>query len=218
MEVGHVAPDPVERARILDAAYRLLADTGDRTLSVTEVLDAAGLSTRALYRHFESKDALMLALFRRDSERLNARLQAAVDAAPTPRAALVGWIEGTLQVVADPRLRQRVLVFSSDAVTRARGIQAERHRIQEIQADALARIIAAGIEDGSFPWAVLPADARAIRAALGEALLEQINGLAVVPPHEAAADLADFVLRALGAERMPRGERPSRTAPAVPPA
>jgi AcrR family transcriptional regulator len=199
-----VAPDPVEQARILDAAYRLLADTGGRSLSVTDVLDAAGLSTRALYRHFESKDALLLALYRRDTERLDARLQAAADAAPTPRAALVGWIEGTLDVVADPRRRQRVLVFSSEAVTRAQGITAERHRSQETQAEALASIIAAGVADGSFPWAVLPADARAIRAALGEALLEQINGLAAVRPEEAAADLADFALRALGGVPGPR--------------
>jgi AcrR family transcriptional regulator len=197
-----VATDPTERARILDAAYAILAANTGGSLSVTEVLDAAGLSTRALYRHFESKDALLLALFRRDAERLNARLEAAVRAAPTPRAALVGWIEGTLRVVADPRSRQRVLVFSSEEVTRARGISAERHRLQEVQAEAISRIVAAGRADGSFPWAVLPADARAIRAALGEALLEQINGLASLPPEAAARDLADFALRALGAEQV----------------
>ena len=209
-----MTPDPTERARILDAAYRILAASTGRSLSVTEVLDAAGLSTRALYRHFESKDALLLALFRRDAERLNARLEAAVDAAPTPRAALVGWIEGTLQVVADPRRRERVLVFSSEEVTRARGISAERHRIQEVQAEALSQIIADGLTDGSFPWAVLPADARAIRAALGEALLEQITGLASISPDEAAADIADFALRALGAVREPQAQTPEEPVPA----
>jgi AcrR family transcriptional regulator len=207
-----VTPDPTERARILDAAYAILAGNTGGSLSVTEVLEAAGLSTRALYRHFESKDALLLALFRRDAERLNARLEAAAANAPTPRAALVGWIEDTLRVVADPRSRQRVLVFSSEEVTRARGIGAERHRLQEAQADAITRIVTAGRADGSFPWAVLPADARAIRAALGEALLEQINGLAPIPPDEAARDLAHFALRALGAE-VRHEEDPEKRSP-----
>jgi AcrR family transcriptional regulator len=208
-----VAPDPLERARILDAAYSILAASTGSSLSVTEVLEASGLSTRALYRHFESKDALLLALFRRDAERLHARLEEAVDSAPSPRAALVGWIEGTLQVVADPRRRQRVLVFSSEEVTRARGIAAERHHIQEVQAETLGRIIASGLADGSFPWATLPADARAIRAALGEELVEQINGLSSVPPAQAAAHLADFALRALGASRGAPAPRPERPTP-----
>jgi AcrR family transcriptional regulator len=197
-----VAPDPSERTRILDAASRLLS--AGRSLAVTDVLEGAGLSTRAFYRHFESKDALLLALFRRDSERVNAQLEAAVDAAPSPRAALIGWIEGTLRLAEDPRRRQRVLVFSSEEVTRARGLGPERHQMQEAQVAALTRIIAAGHADGSFPWAVLPADARAIRAALGEALEDQITQRATVPPDEAAAAIADFALRALGATQHPR--------------
>jgi AcrR family transcriptional regulator len=181
----------------MDAASRLLSSGSG--LAVTDVLDAAGLSTRAFYRHFESKDALLLALFRRDSERVNAQLEAALDAAATPRDALVGWIEGTLRLVADPRRRLRVQTFSSEEVTRARGMPGERHRIREAQVAALARIIAAGQADGSFPWAALPGDARAIRAALGEALEDQISQVAAVSADQAAADLADFALRALGA-------------------
>ena len=203
------APDPSERARIVDAASRLLS--AGRSLAVTDVLDAAGLSTRAFYRHFESKDALLLTLFRRDSERVTARLQAEADAAPTPREALVRWIEGTLALAADPRRRRRVLAFASEEVTRARGHAAERHRVQEAQTAALERIIAAGRADGSFPWAVLPADARLLRAALGDALDQQIRRTAPVSVAEAAADIADFTLRALGAQ-MPehRGAAPPR--------
>ena len=205
-----MAADPLERARILDAAYGILAASEGTSLSVTDVLEAAGLSTRALYRHFESKDALLLALFRRDAEGLHSRLQEAVDSAPSPRAALVGWIEGTLRVVADPRRRRRVLVFSSEEVTRARGIAVERHRLQEAQTESLTRIIASGLADGSFPWATPPADARAIRAALGEELVEQITGLSVVAPDRAAADLADFALRALGALQTRGAAHPER--------
>ena len=187
----------------MDAASRLLS--AGRSLAVTDVLDAAGLSTRAFYRHFESKDALLLALFRRDSERVNSQLEAAIDAAPTPRAALTGWIEGTLGLVDDPRRRRRVLVFSSEEVTRARGHGLERHRIQEAQVATLTRIIAAGQADGSFPWAVLPGDARAIQAATSEALDDQITQVAATSAEQAAAEIADFALRALGASDRSRG-------------
>ncbi|SHN39994.1 transcriptional regulator, TetR family [Cryptosporangium aurantiacum] len=187
----------------MDAASRLLS--AGRGLGVTDVLDGAGLSTRAFYRHFESKDALLLALFRRDSERVNAQLEAAIDAADTPRAALVAWIEGTLGLIADPRRRQRILAFGSEDVTRARGLAAERRRLQETRVAALIRIIAAGQADGSFGQAVLPGDARAIQAACSQAFDDQINQVAAVPAAEAAAEIADFALRALGAlERTDR--------------
>ena len=39
-----------------------------------DVLDAAGLSTRAFYRHFRSRDELVLEMYRVDCERVNATL------------------------------------------------------------------------------------------------------------------------------------------------
>ena len=62
-----VTADTGERSRIIEAAYRCLVDSGGGGLSVTGVLNAAGLSTRAFYRHFDSKDALLLAMFRERS-------------------------------------------------------------------------------------------------------------------------------------------------------
>ena len=69
--------ESAERERIIKAAYRCLAETSGGGASVGDILKAAGLSTRAFYRHFGSKDDLLLAMFRRDSERLLAELQGA---------------------------------------------------------------------------------------------------------------------------------------------
>jgi AcrR family transcriptional regulator len=49
------------RERILDAAYELFARRGIRAVGVNEVIDRAGVATATLYRHFPSKDALVLA-------------------------------------------------------------------------------------------------------------------------------------------------------------
>jgi len=44
--------------------------------SVADILDEAQLSTRAFYRHFDSKDALLRAMYRRDAESVARRLRA----------------------------------------------------------------------------------------------------------------------------------------------
>jgi AcrR family transcriptional regulator len=55
-EVGHSA-----RERILDAAYELFSRRGIQAVGVNEVIERAGVATATLYRHFPSKDALVLA-------------------------------------------------------------------------------------------------------------------------------------------------------------
>src|SRR6202030_1178937 len=52
-------PDP--RARILDASYELFSQRGIRAVGVSEVIQRAGVATATLYRHFPSKEKLVLA-------------------------------------------------------------------------------------------------------------------------------------------------------------
>src|SRR5438132_9185025 len=49
------------RDRILDAAYELFSHRGIRAVGVNEVIERAGAATATLYRHFASKDELVLA-------------------------------------------------------------------------------------------------------------------------------------------------------------
>jgi len=55
-ETGHSA-----RERILDAAYELFSRRGIQAVGVNEVTERAGVATATLYRHFPSKDELVLA-------------------------------------------------------------------------------------------------------------------------------------------------------------
>jgi AcrR family transcriptional regulator len=52
---------PGARDRILTAAYELFAHRGIRDVGVDEVIDAAGVAKASLYRHFPSKDHLVIA-------------------------------------------------------------------------------------------------------------------------------------------------------------
>jgi AcrR family transcriptional regulator len=52
---------PSARERILDAAYELFSQRGIRAVGVNEVIERAGVATATLYRHFPSKEELVLA-------------------------------------------------------------------------------------------------------------------------------------------------------------
>ena len=55
-ETGHSA-----RERILDASYELFSRRGIQAVGVNEVTERAGVAMATLYRHFPSKDELVLA-------------------------------------------------------------------------------------------------------------------------------------------------------------
>lgn len=199
----------VERERIIKAAYHCLDEAGGGSASVNDILRAAGLSTRAFYRHFDSKDDLLLAMFRRDSERLLAELQGAAAEAATPVDALRGWIVTMLRVTSDKRRRRHVQILSSEGAQRAVGYGAERSRSMAAQEAALAQILHRGLRNGSFPWAEPESDARFIRAVIGQAFEEQMASSASTDAGEAADRVLEFSLRALGAKSRERAAGPT---------
>jgi len=59
---------PAARERILDTAYELFARRGVRDVGVDEVIDRANVAKATLYRHFPSKNDLVLAFLARREE------------------------------------------------------------------------------------------------------------------------------------------------------
>lgn len=57
------------RERILEAAYELFSSRGIRSVGTEEVLDRAGVAKSTLYRHFHSKQDLVLAFLQRREHR-----------------------------------------------------------------------------------------------------------------------------------------------------
>jgi AcrR family transcriptional regulator len=70
--------EPTVSDRILDAAQRLVLQTGARRLSLTEVAKLAGVARPTLYRYFVSKEELLDALGKRARRRFNTVLAEAV--------------------------------------------------------------------------------------------------------------------------------------------
>jgi AcrR family transcriptional regulator len=57
------------RDRILEAAYQLFSRQGIRAVGIDSIVESSGVARMTLYRHFASKDALVLAFLERREER-----------------------------------------------------------------------------------------------------------------------------------------------------
>jgi AcrR family transcriptional regulator len=109
-----VDPDPHVRAAILAAALAVLREDGVRALGIAQVLRRAQLGTRAFYRHFESKDELIAAVFlemaRAEVRRLEKKMAGA-----DPAHAVAAWIDGRLDLAFNPRIRSDLRRMSVEA-------------------------------------------------------------------------------------------------------
>jgi len=120
-----------------------MARNGFATMSVDDVLSESGLSTRAFYRHFDTREALLSALLRRDTESVRDALEHAVANAIDAVAAVDAWLEGYLDVFYEPRRAARTALFSSSAVTAS---LPEVHEMRRIVCRPLIDALRAGHE------------------------------------------------------------------------
>jgi AcrR family transcriptional regulator len=75
------APDPARRDRILREAIAILANKGERELTVRAVAAAAGCSTTGVYTYFNGRPGLLDAIVINGFDRLDAATEAAASAA-----------------------------------------------------------------------------------------------------------------------------------------
>ncbi|MGP0029461.1 MAG: TetR/AcrR family transcriptional regulator [Acidimicrobiales bacterium] len=185
---------------LLDAALVVMERNGFADAAVADILREADLSTRSFYRHFESKDQLLCALFRREAEAAAARLNAKVEAAGNPRAALDAWIEEILSFGRHRVKATRVTVLGSPAAMKAEGYAEEMRHASTLLLAPLEALLAAGAADGSFPLADPAADAPLIQSVVwGAAGLYPMRDLPATTA-EASSHVRSFCRRALGVE------------------
>ena len=78
MPTTTAAPADSTRTRLLDATSVALAQYGPRKVSLTDIAALAGVSRPTLYRHFASKDELLLALSAHEKARFETELAVAL--------------------------------------------------------------------------------------------------------------------------------------------
>ena len=183
---------------LFDAALVVMARNGFQDAAVAEILNEANLSTRSFYRHFESKDQLLCALYRREAERASERLNAKVDAASDPLGALDAWISEIVSFGQHRKKAERVAVLGSPGAMKAEGYAEETRHAAKLLIAPLEALLVSGRLDGTFPLAD-PADAPLIQSVVWTAAGLDPMREPPGPRAESLRQVRSFCLRALGA-------------------
>lgn len=85
------------RTRILQGAAIVFAELGVRAASVEDILRAAGVSRRTFYRLYDSKESVMVALYRMGTDSLLGACTIAVSEGKTPLERIRGCIDAHLR-------------------------------------------------------------------------------------------------------------------------
>jgi AcrR family transcriptional regulator len=154
--------DLEEKELLLEAARNVLREKGVSGMTVRDVLAQADLGTRAFYRHFASKDDLVLAMFTgaaaQEAERLRRKMASASD----PLAAVIAWIDGRLDLAFDRRIAAKLQALSTEAQLRRRETPAELQLAFDMMLAPLVEQLRMGHARGLFTEVNPELDARSI--------------------------------------------------------
>jgi AcrR family transcriptional regulator len=104
------------QVELLHVAAQLIAEKGLVATTIPDIAARVGLSVGAVYRHFESKAALLAALIEADAARLLAKVRKAAANRAHPKDALRAWSAAQLADLADPvelGLRAEIVALSA---------------------------------------------------------------------------------------------------------
>ena len=191
--------EPGDELRLLfDAALAVMQRNGYGDAAVADILAEAGMSTRSFYRHFQSKDQLLCAMYRHEAEQVAERLTARVAEAASPLAALDRWIEEIMSLGYNQRKAARVAVLGSPGAMRAEGYADESKRAMKLLIAPLEALLADGLRAGTFPLADPARDAPLVQSVVWTAAGLNPYREPVKDQAEAFRTAQSFCWRALG--------------------
>lgn len=190
-------PDPRVRLAILSAASKIVREEGVRALSIAEVLGRARLSTRAFYRHFDSKDQLVSAVFREMARVEMLRLRQKMATGADPVRSVAAWIAGRLDLAFDDQIRSDMRQMSLEA-------QSQLFAAPELIGPAYSEILRPLVEEvergkdlGLFPGVDPMNEALSIHGVVW-ANVELQWATGSCDPHDVRQRVQRFCLRGLG--------------------
>ncbi len=193
---GRMAAATQEVEQLVEATYRIVSREGTVDPRVRDILLEAGLSTQAFYRHFKSKDDLLLVLLDDGRRRLADYLGHRMGKARTPEGQLRAWISGMLAQAANPEAAERTRPFLVGLPRLREAFPAEHAESEAVLIGLLTDVITAGVADKAFASADPARDALAIYR-LTLASMEAHLFARTTPSKAEIAHLVDFALRAI---------------------
>jgi AcrR family transcriptional regulator len=188
-----------EVRRLLDAGLEVMRRCGTtQSPRVSDIVEMAGLSRDAFYRHFASKEDLVAAIVDAGAHRLVSYLRHQMSKDTDPRAQLRRWIEGIMSQADNPEV-----AHSTRAVLWNGGRVGDEARPQALTShDTLAQLIVEPIA------ALGSADPRRDAAIVTHAtmgLMRDFLWRCITPTNADVAHLVEFCTAALQPPQ-PKGE------------
>ena len=131
------AKDSQTRAKLLDAAERLMLEEGYAAVTSRRVGQKAGISSQLVHYYFRTMDDLFLEVFRRSAEAGFARFERAIEAQPSLRTIWSSLTDGSGSVF---NLEFAALANHRKAIRAEIASFAERFRAMQL--DAISAILA----------------------------------------------------------------------------
>lgn len=127
-----------ELAGLVDAAYRVVAETGSIDPPVRAILAEAGLSTQAFYRHVGSKDELLLIMLDEGRRSLVAYLASQMAPCRSASTRLHAWVRGVLAQAGDAQAARRTRPFLAQLDRLAEQFPEEQRRSEDLLIEQVA--------------------------------------------------------------------------------
>ncbi|WNY33927.1 TetR/AcrR family transcriptional regulator [Curtobacterium flaccumfaciens] len=107
---GRVERPPTPRSggakvRVLETATRLFYEEGIHSVGVDRLISEASVTKATFYKHYGSKDNLILAYIRTQHERVQERMEQLITDAGSPERAVRAWVAALADDVNDPAFR-----------------------------------------------------------------------------------------------------------------
>lgn len=172
--------------RLIGGALAVMRATGDLDPKVTDIVAAAGSSLKSFYKHFPSKDDLLLAILD-DGQRQLVRFLERQIAGRTGDAAVAAWVKGILAQARHPH-----------AAAATRPFVRHRARLASAFPDATAASLAALTAPLRAALRPISADPRRDAAAIAQLAIGTMEHHLLVGSRPRPADVAHLVHFALG--------------------
>ena len=130
----------VELRSLIDATYRVIARTGRFDPPIRDILAEAELSNPAFYRHFRSKDELLLLMLDEGRRQLVDYLERRTQRVE-PDERVAEWVRGFLAQASDPEAARRTRPFVVETERLHERFPAEQAQSEQMLVDQLAALL-----------------------------------------------------------------------------
>ncbi|TNC25844.1 TetR/AcrR family transcriptional regulator [Amycolatopsis alkalitolerans] len=176
-------PQADRRHEIVAAATAEFAEHGFAGASMAEIARTAGISKALIYQHFDTKEHLYLACFRRIAEPLVARIRAELDGGDAPFSVPIKVLNGIFETLGPQRAAWRVFYDPTAPRSGETGslISHYRRHLTDFAVSGVAGFLGALGDD----------DARDVDAlaTVWTAIVDAVVGWAIAHPEETVEDL-----------------------------